>query len=45
MQSHTTSVTWPDGRGTRMNRKAADLKANNDPAGRADAFNKASPHE
>lgn len=41
MQSYTMSATRLDGHGTRMNCKAAELVADTDPAGRADAFNPA----
>jgi uncharacterized OsmC-like protein len=41
MQSYTMSATRLDGHGTRMHCKAAELLADTDPAGRADAFNPA----
>ena len=41
MQSYTISATRIDGHGTRMTCKAAELLADTDPAGRADAFNPA----
>lgn len=41
MQSYTMSATRLDGHGTRMTCKAAELLADTDPAGRADAFNPA----
>ena len=41
MQSYTMSARRLDGHGTRMSCKAADLLADTDPAGRADAFNPA----
>jgi uncharacterized OsmC-like protein len=41
MQSYTMSATRIDGDGTRMTCKGAELVADTDPAGRADAFNPA----
>lgn len=41
VQSYTMSATRLDGHGTRMSCKAAELVADTDPAGRADAFNPA----
>lgn len=41
MQSYKMSATRLDGHGTRMTCKAAELLADTDPAGRADAFNPA----
>ena len=41
MQSYTMSATRIDGHGTRMSCKGAELVADTDPAGRADAFNPA----
>ncbi len=41
MQSYTMSATRIDGHGTRMTCKGAELVADTDPAGRADAFNPA----
>lgn len=39
MQTYTMSATRLDGHGTRMACKSAELLADTDPAGRADAFN------
>jgi len=41
MQTYTISATRLDGHGTRMACKSAELLADTDPAGRADAFNPA----
>jgi uncharacterized OsmC-like protein len=41
MQTYMMSATRLDGHGTRMSCKAAELVADTDPAGRADAFNPA----
>jgi uncharacterized OsmC-like protein len=41
MQTYTMSATRIDGHGTRMTCKGAELVADTDPAGRADAFNPA----
>jgi uncharacterized OsmC-like protein len=41
MQSYSIIATRLDGHGTRMTCKAAELLADTDPAGRADAFNPA----
>ena len=41
MQSYTMSATRIDGHGTRMSCRGAELLADTDPAGRADAFNPA----
>ena len=41
MQAYTMSATRIDGHGTRMSCRGAELLADTDPAGRADAFNPA----